>query len=209
MCDLNILSTHRGNPEGHMLLARGMAGLVKISEDNKCVVDISWSEKKKDKQKHNYYIISNCYLLWITSFIVINFTWLFNKTVSYQTFNIVDLVDQSKIPAVPNVLVLPVKFSVYLYSDRKPRACQKLGNSPGVGKYPIPRQSKICKCPIPQDWQGGQCPHNSAGRTCAQLELTDAWSSENFDILDVKNGNPKLIFSLFQCSGSTNLYSGS
>ena len=53
-----------------MLLARGMAGLIKISEDNKYVADVSWSEKKKDKQKYNY-IISNCYLLWITSFIVI------------------------------------------------------------------------------------------------------------------------------------------
>ena len=193
-----------------MLLARGMAGLVKISEDNKCVVDISWSEnKKKDEQKHNYYIISNCYLLWITSFIVINFTWLFNKTVSYQTFNIVDLVHQSKIPAVPNMLVLPVKFSVYLYSDRKPCVCQKLGNSPGVGKCPVLGESKICKCPIPRDWQGRQCPRNSLRGTFAQLGLTDAWSSENFDILDVKNGNPKLIFSLFQCSGSTNSYSGS
>ena len=136
-----------------------------------------------------------------------NFTWLFNKTVTYQTFNIRDPMHQS-IPAAPNKLVLPVKFSVYLYSDRKPCACQKLGNSPGVGKCPVPGQSKICKCPTPRDWQGRQCPCNSPGVTCAQLELTDALSSENFDILDIKNSNPKLIFSLFQCSGSTNSYSG-
>ena len=30
----------------------------------------------------------------------------------------------------------PVISSVLLYSDRKPRACQRLGNSPGVGKCP-------------------------------------------------------------------------
>ena len=34
----------------------------------------------------------------------------------------------------------PVKPSVYLYSDRKPRACQKLGNGRGVGKCPAPGQ---------------------------------------------------------------------
>ena len=34
-------------------------------------------------------------------------------------------------------------------SDKKPCACQKLGNSPGVGKCRAPGQSKICKCPSP------------------------------------------------------------
>ena len=144
----------------------------------------------------------------------VNFTWLFNKPVSYQTFNIRDLMHQS-IPSAPNMLVLPARFSVYLYSDRKLRACQKLGNSLGVGKCPAPRQSQMCECPTPQDWYGCQCPCTSPGGggggalTCAQLELTDALSSENFDILDVKNSNPKLMFSLFQCSGLTNLCSGS
>ena len=32
-------------------------------------------------------------------------------------------------------------------SDRKPRAYQKLGNSPRVGKCPAPRQGRIGKCP--------------------------------------------------------------
>jgi len=34
-------------------------------------------------------------------------------------------------------------------------------------------------------------------------------SNENVDVPDVKNGNRKLIFSFFQCSDSTNSYSGS
>ena len=45
-----------------MLLASGMAGPVKISEDSKFVVDIMIRIKKKDKQKYNY-IISDCHLL--------------------------------------------------------------------------------------------------------------------------------------------------
>ena len=77
---------------------------------------------------------------------------------------------------------------------------------------PGPQAEQNLQMPHPQDWQGRQRPRNSpvgGGGTCAQLELTDALSRKNFDILDVKNGNPKLIFSLFQCSGSTNSYSGS
>ena len=126
-------------------------------------------------------------------------------------FNIRDLMHQS-IPAAPNMVVLPAKFSVYSYSDRKPCACQKLGNSPGVGKCPAPGQSKICKCPTPRTDKAGNAPAIAqwgGGKTCARLELTDALSSKNFDILNVKNGNPKLIFSLFQCSDLTNSYSGS
>ena len=63
---------------------------------------------------------------------------------------------------------------------------------------PGPQEEQNLQMPHPQDWQGRQCPRNSpvGGRegTCAQLELTDALSRKNFDILDVKNGNPKLIF---------------
>ena len=38
--------------------------------------------------------------------------------------------------------------------------CQKLGNGPGVGKFPAPGQWKICKCPTPGTdkagkWEGG------------------------------------------------------
>ena len=82
---------------------------------------------------------------------------------------------------------------MYLYSDRKPHVCQKLVNSPGVGKCPAPRQRKICKCPTPSTDKAGNAPCNSpvggwgGGGTCAQLELTDALSRKNFDILDVKN----------------------
>ena len=36
------------------------------------------------------------------------------------------------------MLVFPVKSSVLLYFDRKPRACQQLGNSPGASKCPAP-----------------------------------------------------------------------
>ena len=58
----------------------------------------------------------------------------------------------------------PVKPSVYLYSDRKLRACQKLGNGPGVGKCPTPRTDKAVKCPAVARGVGGW----------AQLELIDA-----------------------------------
>ena len=37
----------------------------------------------------------------------------------------------------------------------------------------------------------------------------DTLKNENVDVPDVKNGNRKLIFYLFQCYGSTNSYSGS
>ena len=71
-----------------------------------------------------------------------------------------------------------VKPSVYLCSDRKLRACQKLGNGPGVGKCPAPGQFKICKCPTPGTYKAGKCPAVARGRgggeRLAQLELTDA-----------------------------------
>jgi len=57
-----------------------------------------------------------------------------------------------------NLLVFPVKSSVWLYSDRKPRACQKLGAGPGVDKFPAPGQRKICKCPTPRTEKAGKCP---------------------------------------------------
>ena len=49
-------------------------------------------------------------------------------------------------------------LSQKLYSDRKPRAYQKLGNGPGVGKCPAPGQHKICKCPTPGTDTEGKCP---------------------------------------------------
>ena len=39
-------------------------------------------------------------------------------------------------------------------------------------------------------------------------DIIGTLTKENVDILDVKNGNWKLIFSLFQCSESTSSYSG-
>ena len=57
-----------------------------------------------------------------------------------------------------NLLSFPVKSSVWLYADRKPRACQKLGKGPGVGKCPAPGQHKICKCPTPGTDKAGKCP---------------------------------------------------
>ena len=70
----------------------------------------------------------------------------------------------------------PVKPSVSLYSDRKPPACQKLGNGPGVGKCPVPGQCKICKCPTPGTDKAGKCPAvaRGGGGDWAQVELTDA-----------------------------------
>ena len=50
-----------------------------------------------------------------------------------------------------------------LYSDRKLRACQKLGVGPGVGKCPAPGQRKICKRPTPETDKAGKCPAKAGG----------------------------------------------
>ena len=57
----------------------------------------------------------------------------------------------------------PVKPSVWLHSDRKPRARQKLGNGPGVDKCPAPGQCKICKCPTPGTDKACKCPAVARG----------------------------------------------
>ena len=73
---------------------------------------------------------------------------------------------------------IPVAPSVYLYYDRKPRACQKLRDFAGVGKCPAPGQHKICKSPTPGTDKAGNCPAvargGGVGEGWAQLELTDA-----------------------------------
>ena len=43
---------------------------------------------------------------------------------------------------------------------------------------------------------------------CRRYGLLGTLSNENVEVPDVKNGNRELIFSLFQCSDSTNSYSG-
>ena len=45
----------------------------------------------------------------------------------------------------------------------KPRACQKLRNSPGVGKCPAPGERKICICPTPGTEKAGKCPAAARG----------------------------------------------
>ena len=62
------------------------------------------------------------------------------------------------IPAVPNMLFLPAKFSVYLYSDRKPHACQKLGNSPGVGKCRPRGRAEFANAPPLRADMAGNAP---------------------------------------------------
>ena len=61
------------------------------------------------------------------------------------------------------MLVFLAKSSVWLYSDRKPRACQKRGNSPGLGKCLAPRQHKVCKCPTPGMDKAGKWPTVAQG----------------------------------------------
>ena len=55
-----------------------------------------------------------------------------------------------------------VKPSVYLYSDRKLRACQKLGNGPGGWQMPSPRAVQNLQTAPPD--KGGKCPAVSRGR---------------------------------------------
>ena len=65
---------------------------------------------------------------------------------------------------IENMPLQPLQFIPVL--DRKPRACQKLGNGPGVGKCPTPGTDKVGKYPAVA--QGG------GGFGWAQVELTDA-----------------------------------
>ena len=69
-----------------------------------------------------------------------------------------------------NVIQLNQKTLIHIDSSnfvRKLPACQKLGNSPGIGKCPAPGQCKICKCPAVARARKG-------GGRWAQVELTDA-----------------------------------
>ena len=50
-------------------------------------------------------------------------------------------------------------FCIVQYSDRKPRACQKLG----VGKCPGAGQRKIFKCPTPGSDKAGKYPAVARG----------------------------------------------
>ena len=85
------------------------------------------------------------------------------KNMPSQTSSIFSVLDRWA-----NLLSLPVKSSVYFFSDSKPRACQKLRNGPG--------QLKICKCPTLGTDKAGKCPAvaRGGGGCWAQLELTDA-----------------------------------
>ena len=59
---------------------------------------------------------------------------------------------------------------------------QKLGNSPVVGKCPVPGQCKICKCLTPRTDKAGKCPSvaRGGGGGWAQVELTDTLPSLEF-----------------------------
>ena len=76
---------------------------------------------------------------------------------------------------------IPVKPSVQLYSDRKPCACQKLGDGPGVGKCPAPRQCKICQCPTPRTYKVGKCPAVARGGVGLGTGVID-WCIKPFSI---------------------------
>ena len=56
-----------------------------------------------------------------------------------------------------------VKSSAQLYSDRKPRACQKFGVGPGLDKCPAHGQRKTCKCPTPGTDKADKCPAVAGG----------------------------------------------
>ena len=75
---------------------------------------------------------------------------------------------------------LPLKPSVELYSERKPRARQKLGNGPGVSKCPAPGQCKIWKCPTLGTDKVGKCPAVAREGGWAQVELTGAPPNQTF-----------------------------
>ena len=71
--------------------------------------------------------------------------------------NLLSLTDE------PICFFFPVISSVLLYSYRKPRACQRLGNSPGVGKCPALGSAKFANTRSPGlkrwanalQWPGG------------------------------------------------------
>ena len=92
---------------------------------------------------------------------------------------------------VPDSLVLPVKSSVWLYSIRKPRACQKLWVGAGVGKGPAPGQRKICKCPAVALGVGAA----GGGGGWEQLELTNALVDDLPHLLYAKRRTSSLALS--------------
>ena len=70
-----------------------------------------------------------------------------------------------------------------LYSDRKPYACQKLGDGPGVGKCPAPRQCKICQYPTPGTDKVGKCPAVPRGGGAGRAGVID-WCIKPFSIVN-------------------------
>ena len=140
-----------------------------------------------------------------------SFTWLFNKTVPTKGLTLGTL-------CTSQFQLCPICFfcqqnslCTYILIGNRVHV-KSLGIALGLANARPLGRAKFANAPPPRTDMAGNAPAIAqwgGGGTCAQLELTVALSSENFDILDVKNGNPKLIFSLFQCSGLTNSYSGS
>ena len=70
----------------------------------------------------------------------------------------------------------------------------------------------LLKRPLPMTVKTGDLTCRTSdtdlkGRLRVVKGLIGTLSKENVDVPDVKNGNRRLIFSLFQCSHSTNTYS--
>ena len=74
------------------------------------------------------------------------------ENIPLQSSSIFSLTDE------PISLFFSVKSSAQLYSDRKPRACQKFGVGPGLDKCPAHGQRKTCKCPTPGTDKADKCP---------------------------------------------------
>ena len=95
-------------------------------------------------------------------------------------------------------------------------------NSPLIGFYLsnscfFPKRRKGCSmtttAPCPWEFHSQsktKIEHDLSKTTLPRLRgQLGTLNNENVDVPDVKNGNRKLIFYLFQCYDSTNSYSGS
>ena len=93
---------------------------------------------KKDEIKYSlyfFYLLSFIYTRFIfykVLSITTSTVFVFNVHLFFISFKFLRVIIVSYCPLWANLLVFTVKYSVWLYSDRKPRACQKFGVSSGL-----------------------------------------------------------------------------
>ena len=90
------------------------------------------------------------------------------------------------------------RWANMLYSDRKPCTCQKLGNRPGAGKCPAPRQHKICKCPtsgvVPKSYRPKGQPRSTRNEFPIRADFGNSRKHPIWQLKCGENWQPKELF---------------